>query len=122
RECYHAAREENRIMAVQITLQGKVKPDGTLELEQKVPMPAGQVLVTVQPVVQPTPDDPFWQRMEQLWAGQKARGHVPRSVEQVEAERQALRLEWEADIQKAIQIHEDCQRHQREREHQGNPE
>jgi hypothetical protein len=51
-------------MSMQITLQGTVKADGTLELDDRVAMPEGRVLVTVRPVVQPDPNDPFWQRME----------------------------------------------------------
>jgi hypothetical protein len=101
-------------MALQITLQGEVKPDGTLELEQKIPMPAGRVLVTLQPVLPPPPDDPFWQLMEGIWAGQKARGHVPRSAEEVEAERQALRDEMEEEIQQSMQLQEECRRTRRQ--------
>ena len=44
-------------------------------------------------------------RMEAIWAGQKARGHVPRSAEEVEAERRALRDEFEDRLDKAEQIH-----------------
>src|SRR5262249_12308083 len=40
-------------------------------------------------------DDPFWQRMQAIWDAQKARGHIPRSVPEVETERQVVRDEWE---------------------------
>ena len=60
-------------MSVQMTLQGTVRADGSLELDDPVAMPEGRVLVTVRPVVQPASDDPFWQRMEQIWARQRAR-------------------------------------------------
>ena len=33
-----------------IVVRGVVKPDGTLELDGRVPMPAGKVRVTLQPV------------------------------------------------------------------------
>jgi hypothetical protein len=107
-------------MSMQVTLQGTVKADGTLELDDKVSLPEGRVLVTVQPVVQPSPDDPFWQRMEQLWAGQRARGHVPRSVDEVEAERRAFREEMDEEVQRAIQLQEQCR--QARKENQGSPE
>jgi hypothetical protein len=97
-------------MSVQITMQGTVKADGTLELDEPVAMPEGRVLVTVQPIVQPAPDDPFWQRMERIWAGQRARGHVPRSVEDVESGRQAFRQEMEEEIQEAMRLQEECRR------------
>ena len=78
-----------------VTVPGIVKPDGTLELEGKLLLPAGKVQVTVQPLPELPRDDPFWQMMEEIWAGQKARGHVPRSEEEVESERRRVREEWE---------------------------
>ncbi len=46
-----------------------------------------------------TPSDPFWDMMQSIWAGQKARGFVPRSAEQVEAERRETRERWEERLQ-----------------------
>jgi hypothetical protein len=57
-------------------LQGIVKPDGTLELDGKISLPAGPVQVTVVPMPALPKDDPYWQRMQAIWAGHKARGHV----------------------------------------------
>jgi hypothetical protein len=79
-------------MSDHVVVQGTVKPDGTLELDGKIPMPAGRVLVTIQPAMQLPADDPFWQIMQGIWAEQRARGHVPRSAEEVEAERKARRM------------------------------
>lgn len=105
-------------MAFQLTMQGTIRDDGTLELDTKVPMPAGRVLVTVQPVVQPPPDDPFWQALERIWADQKARGHVPRTKEQIDADIRELRDEWE-ERQLAIErLQEECWR-TREQARQG---
>jgi hypothetical protein len=70
-----------------VTVPGVVKPDGTLELEGKLSLPAGKVQVTVQPLPELPRDDPFWQMLEEIWANQKARGHTPRSEEDVESER-----------------------------------
>jgi hypothetical protein len=78
-----------------IVVLGTVKLDGTLELEGKVSLPAGRVQVTVQPLPELPPDDPFWQRMQAIWDVQKARGHIPRSVAEVETERRVVRDEWE---------------------------
>jgi hypothetical protein len=82
-----------------VILRGIVKADGSLEVEGKVPLPPGRVQLTVQPVPELPPDDPFWQRMRAIWDAQKAAGHVPRGAEQVEAERRALRDEWEERAQ-----------------------
>ena len=76
-------------------LQGNVTPDGILELEGKLSLPAGPVQVTVVPMWDLPKNDPFWQRMQAIWAGQKARGHVPRSAEEVEAERKIASEEWD---------------------------
>ena len=37
----------------------------------------------------------FWAMMEQIGNDSKASGYIPRSVEQVETERQAFRDEWD---------------------------
>ena len=81
------------------TVLGTLKPDGALELDEKLELPAGRVRVTVELLPDPTATpDPFLARMEAIWAGQKARGHVPRSEEEVEAERRALREESEDEF------------------------
>jgi hypothetical protein len=91
-----------------VVVQGVVKPDGTLELEGKVPLPAGKVQVTLQPVPDLPRDDPFWQMMQEIWKGQQARGHVPRSVEEVEEERRCNREEWEERMRGIERIREEA--------------
>ena len=76
-------------------LQGTVKPDGSLELDGKISLPAGPVQVTVVPMPGLPKDDPFWQRMQAIWGGQKARGHVPRGIEEVEAEKKSADDQWD---------------------------
>jgi hypothetical protein len=90
-----------------IVVNGTVKPDGTLELEEKVPLPAGPVQVTVQPLPELPDDDPFWQRMRAIWDAQKARGHVPRGTREVEAERQAVRDEREERLKERERLREE---------------
>src|SRR6185437_4558776 len=87
--------EGEAVMTNTVVLQGIVKPDGTLQLEENITLPAGRVQVTVTPLPELPKDDPFWQMMRGIWDGQKARGHVPRRAEEVEAERRAVREEWE---------------------------
>jgi hypothetical protein len=93
-----------------VTVEGIVKPDGTLEVAEKVNLPAGKVQVTLVPLSELPRDDPFWRRMEQIWAGQEARGHVPRGVDEVESERRVLRQQMEEEIQEAIHLQEECRR------------
>jgi len=85
-------------------VQGTVKPDGTLELDERVNLAPGRVQVMVVPVPELPKDDPFWQRMEAIWADQARRGHVARTVEEVEAERQAVREEWDQRMARMEQV------------------
>ncbi len=87
-----------------ITLEAVVKPDGTLELAERLALPPGRVQVTIVPMSDLPPNDPFWQRMQALWAAQRARGHVPRSEQEVVEERQTTRDEWEDRMRRIEQI------------------
>jgi hypothetical protein len=87
-----------------ITVEGTITPDGILALDQKLPLPSGRVQVTVIPLPELPNGDPFLQRMRVLWEGQKARSFVPRTVHEVEAERQAMREEWEQRMGRIEQI------------------
>jgi len=99
-----------------VVVQGVVKPDGTLELEGKLPLPAGKVQVTVQPMPELPANDPFWQRMQAIWAGQQARGFVPRSAEEVEEARRQVREEWEERMRRIEQIQAEAEVIRRARE------
>ena len=77
-----------------IAIQGTLREDGTLLLDQKPDLPPGRVKVTVEPVSDLTQTD-VWQVLERIWAGQRARGHVPRSREEIDAELEASRQEDE---------------------------
>ena len=87
-----------------ITLQAVVKPDGTLELGERLTLPPGRVQVTIVPIPELPPNDPFWQRMQAMWAAQESRGFVPRSAQEVEAERRQVRQEWEERMQRIEQV------------------
>jgi hypothetical protein len=87
-----------------VTLEAVVKPDGSLELGERIALPPGRVQVTIVPIPELLPNDPFWQRMQALWASQRARGHVPRSAQEVEEERRAVRDEWEDRMRRIDEI------------------
>ncbi len=93
-----------------VVVEGTIKPDGTLELQEKVNLPAGKVQVTMVPMPELPRDDPFWGLMESIWAGQKARGHVPRGAEDVEAARQAVRDEWDERMSRISRIRHEAER------------
>lgn len=98
----------------EVVVEGTLHPDGTLKLDQKPNLPHGRVTVVLRQGTeanQPQPlGDTFFRRMEEIWAGQRARGHVPRTLEEVEGERQRLRQEMEAEVEAAIRLQEESRR------------
>jgi hypothetical protein len=105
-------------MSTPITVvEGTIRPDGTLEPLEKLDLPAGRVQVTLVPIPDLPGDDPFWQRMTAMWVAQKARGHVPRTEADVEADRGELRLEWEERMARIARIQEEADRPRPGRRH-----
>jgi hypothetical protein len=87
-----------------IEIHGTLREDGTLLLDQKPNLPPGRVKVTVEPVSDLAQTD-VWQVLERIWAGQRVRGHVPRSREEIDAELEASRQEDEERMQALERIH-----------------
>jgi hypothetical protein len=96
----------------EVIVEGTLKSDGTLELDRKPNLPPGRVQVIVQALPELPDGDPFWDMMKSIWGQQKARGHVSRSVEEVEAERREMREGW-ARRQEAIERLQEEARHLR---------
>ena len=93
-----------------IIVQGIVGSDGTLRLDQSVPLPPGAVEVTIQPLSRTAMSpDPFWATMEEIWAGQRARGHLPRSKAEIDADIASFRDEAEEEMLAVERIHAECQ-------------
>ncbi len=94
----------------QIVVQGIVEPDGSLKLDRPVALPPGAVEVTIEPLSKTaTSLDSFWATMEEIWAGQRLRGHVPRSKAAIDAEVASLRDEAEEEMLAVERIHAECQ-------------
>jgi hypothetical protein len=91
-----------------VTVEGVVRSDGSVEVSEKVSLPAGRVHVTLVPWPQLPQDDPFWQMMQKIWDGQKARGLVARTSSEVEAEREVLREEWDIRMSEITRIQEEA--------------
>jgi hypothetical protein len=97
--------KEDRTMSTGVViLQGVVKSDGTLELEGRVPLPAGKVQVTLQPMPDLPEGDPFFDMLREIWAARAAAGLTPRSVDEVEAQRRQLRDESEQEVREAMRL------------------
>src|ERR1019366_2427139 len=87
---------------IESVIEGTLQADGTLVLDEKLNLPPGRVHVVVRAMPELPKGDPFWDMMKSIWAAQKARGHVPRRVEEVEAERREMHEGW-AKRQEAIE-------------------
>jgi hypothetical protein len=71
----------------QIAVQGTLKEDGTLVLDEKPNLPPGRVEVRIWPAKAPDPTGPgWWDRLQQIWKDQDARGYKRRSREEIDAE------------------------------------
>src|SRR5437763_1870850 len=100
-------RKEGRTMkANTVVIQGVVTPDGTLELEGKVPLPPGKVSVTVQPVPQ---WDPFFKLLEDTRAIRERDGRKP-DAEAAQAALRRLRDEFDEDVAAVGRLQEECRR------------
>lgn len=96
---------------MQVVVDGTLQPDGTLQLDERPKLPPGRVRVTVQAVAAPAgPEDDVMTRMEAVWAAQKARGYVPPTREEIDAELAAMRDEAEEEMQEVERLSEDCRR------------
>jgi hypothetical protein len=96
--------------AAAVILEGTVQPDGTLEVTQKVNLPAGPVQVTVQPVTELVQPERFWKMRESIWAAQVASGRTPRTREEIDAEIAALHDESEEEMRAVERLQEECRR------------
>ena len=88
-------------------LCGTLQPDGTLVLDHKPNLPAGRVTVVLRQemdLVLPG-DDPFWQRMQALWAIPKGSGDGGANTL---AEVLKMRDEWDERQQAIERIQEEC--------------
>lgn len=90
-----------------IEIAGVVGDDGTLVIHEKIALPPGPVRVTVQPASSMSPEEQFWTGMRAIWAGQAARGHVPREKAEIDAEIAAFREEMEEEMKEYDRLHEE---------------
>jgi hypothetical protein len=91
-----------------VVIQGLVRPDGTLELEGKVPLPAGRVSVTLQPVSYSQETDPFFVMLRDIWAARERAG--PRTREEIDAQIQEIRDQFDEGVEEVGRLQEECQR------------
>ena len=93
-----------------VVVEGIVKSDGTLEIEGKIPMPAGKVRVTLEALLENAEDHPFFQLLREIWDAREKAGLKPRSVEEIEAERKQFRDGIEEEIAEAGRLQDESRR------------
>jgi hypothetical protein len=60
----------------EVVLEGTLKPDGTLELDQKPSLPPGRVTVVLRQEAELTPlQDDWWQHLQRIRAKREAEGY-----------------------------------------------
>lgn len=80
-----------------IEVEATLRPDGILVPDERLPLPAGRVRLSVESV-EPTGQvnaPRFWQMMQGIWSNLQASGFQPRTREEIDAEIRALRDEAE---------------------------
>ena len=68
----------------QVVVQGTLKPDGTLELDEKPNLPAGRVELIVRAVPPPNPPaEDWWQFLQRIRSEREAAGYPFLNEEEV---------------------------------------
>ena len=93
-----------------IEIQGTLREDGTLVLDEKPNLPPGRVKVLMRPVQPPVGGgNDLVAVLERIHNAQAQRGYVPRRVEEIDADLAEMRDDDERS-RMIEQIHEECRR------------
>jgi hypothetical protein len=100
------------MIPTEIHVNGTLKPDGTLELDAAPALAPGRVEVTLRPAPDPAhiAGPGWWEITQQIWKDQAARGYVPRTKEQIDADLESLRAESDEHQQELELIREEARR------------
>ena len=85
----------------EIVILGTLKPDGTLEFDQKPNLPPGRVTVRLQSLAKQPKDDPFFEMLKSIWAARAQSGLAIRSEEAIESH---LRQMHDAADQETVEV------------------
>ncbi len=76
----------------QVVVHGRLKPDGTLELDSKPPLPEGPVEIVIRSVPELQPDaENWWEYLQRARSELEAAGHRFRTREEIDAEIEQVR-------------------------------
>ena len=78
----------------EITVHGMLNSDGTLQIDEPVALPPGKVRVTIEELTPKPKRDPM-EVLQEIWAERKRLGMKGRTKEEIDADIDAMREEWE---------------------------
>lgn len=89
----------------QVVVHGFLRPDGTLEIDERVALPPGPVSVTVASTVSAAPQEKedTWHVLERIWAERKALGQQSHSREIIDTTINQLRDESEERLREVVE-------------------
>jgi hypothetical protein len=94
---------------MQIIIGGTLRPDGTLQLDDRPPIVPGRVRVTIEGVGPAEPQADALAVFEEIIAEQDQSSDHRRSAAELDAGIDALRDEWDERQQELEQIQRECQ-------------
>ena len=94
----------------EVMIEGTLQPDGTLQLDHKPNLSPGRITVVLRQESEPQlpNDDPFWQRMQAIWAIPISRAAADGGASSL-AEVRKMRDEWDEHQQAIERLQEECQ-------------
>jgi hypothetical protein len=102
--------EVNVMNATAVVIEGRVQPDGSLEVTEKVNLPAGPVQITVRPVGERVQPERFWGMMESIWSDLRTSGRPTPTREEIDAQIEAMRADAEEEMQAIESVQQECRR------------
>jgi hypothetical protein len=94
------------IMSTQpVILHGQIRPDGSLQIEEKINLPPGPVNVTLETATQVKPRESTRQVLKEIAVRGQAIGRQSRTKEEIDAEVDAMRNEDERRMREIEQLY-----------------
>jgi len=82
-------------MADTVVVTGTFTDSRTIRLDREVTAPKGPVRLTVEPIAMAPKRQSLWEFLDQLRTDQAARGHVPRTAEEIQKSIKEERDSWD---------------------------
>jgi hypothetical protein len=118
--CRMACTEEQAMSTPTVEIQGTLRPDGTIQLDSVPELPPGRVRVVIERLPYDPEKDPFMIAMRAIREAQRARGHVPRTKEEIDAQLREMDEADEEHARRIEKLHEEAMAARKRQE--GQPE